>query len=49
MSERMTSELAFNAMPMAVWRCKPDAEVMVHSDQGSPYTRDDWPFSFGNL
>jgi putative transposase len=42
MSERMTSELALNAWLMAVWRRKPGAEVMVHSDQGSQYTSYDW-------
>jgi transposase InsO family protein len=42
MRERMTSELALNALLMAVWRRKPDAEVMVHSDQGSQYTSYDW-------
>lgn len=35
MGERMTRELAINALLMAVWRRKPTAEVMVHSDQGS--------------
>jgi putative transposase len=35
MSERMTSDLALNALLMAVWRRKPKGEVMVHSDQGS--------------
>ena len=27
---------------MAVWRRKPDGEVIVHSDQGSQYGSDDW-------
>ena len=27
---------------MAVWRRNPKAQVMVHSDQGSQYTRYDW-------
>ncbi len=27
---------------MAVWRRKPDGEVIVHSDQGSHYGSDDW-------
>lgn len=26
----------------AVWRRKPDGEVIVHSDQGSQYGSDDW-------
>ncbi len=27
---------------MAVWRLKPDGEVIVHSGQGSQYGSDDW-------
>ena len=27
---------------MAVWRRKPNQEVIVHSDQGSQYGSDDW-------
>ncbi len=27
---------------MAVWRRKPDGEVIVHSGQGSQYGSDDW-------
>ncbi len=27
---------------MAIWRRKPDSEVIVHSDQGSQYGGDDW-------
>ena len=42
MGERMTRELAINALLMAVWRRKPTAEVMVHSDQGSQYSSHDW-------
>lgn len=40
--ERMTRELAINALLMAVWRRKPTAEVMVHSDQRSQYSSHDW-------
>jgi len=35
MCERMTSDLALSALPMAVWRRKPKGEVMVHSHKGS--------------
>ncbi|WP_130834658.1 IS3 family transposase [[Erwinia] mediterraneensis] len=35
-------ELALDALMMAVWRRKPDSEVIVHSDQGSQYGSDDW-------
>ncbi|ARV17034.1 hypothetical protein AEP_00068 [Curvibacter sp. AEP1-3] len=42
MNERMTSDLAHNALLMAVWRRKPKSEVMVHSDQGSQFSSYDW-------
>ena len=42
MNERITSELALNALLMAVWRRKPKAQVMVHSDQGSQFSSYDW-------
>jgi len=42
MNERMTSDLALNALLMAVWRRKPKTEVMVHSDQGSQFSSYDW-------
>jgi putative transposase len=32
---RMTTDLALQALLMAVWRHKPDGKVTVHSDQGS--------------
>ena len=35
---RMTTDLALQALLMAVWRRKPDGNVMVHSDQGSQFT-----------
>ena len=31
-----------DALMMAVWRRKPMREVIVHSDQGSQYSSDDW-------
>ena len=31
-----------NALVMAVWKRKPDTEVIVHSDQGSQYTSYEW-------
>ena len=36
---------------MAVWRLKPDGEVIVHSGQGSQYGSDDWQrfFRVNNL
>ena len=42
MQSRITKELALNALLMAVWRRKPKSKLMVHSDQGSQYTSDDW-------
>jgi putative transposase len=42
MSAQMTSDLVLNALLMAVWRRKPKTEVMVHSDQGSQFSSDDW-------
>jgi putative transposase len=38
----LSHELALDALMMAVWRRKPDSEVIVHSDQGSQYGSDDW-------
>jgi putative transposase len=42
MQPRMTSELALNALLMAMWRRKPEHEVIVHSDQGSQFSSYDW-------
>src|SRR5690554_1628537 len=42
MQQRMTKELALDALLMAVWRRKPKDKVVVHSDQGSQYTSHDW-------
>jgi transposase InsO family protein len=37
MSERMTAELACNALQMALWRRHMPAGVIVHTDRGSQY------------
>lgn len=42
MQSRITKELVLDALLMAVWRRNPKNKVMVHSDQGSQYTSDDW-------
>jgi len=42
MQPRMHVDLVLNALTMAVWRRKPKRQVLVHSDQGSQYTSDDW-------
>ena len=39
---RMTTDLALQALLMAVWRRKPTGRVMVHSDQGSQFTSREW-------
>jgi putative transposase len=42
MGTRIDTELAMNALLMAVWRRKPENTVMVHSDQGSQFSSYDW-------
>lgn len=42
MQSRITKELVLDALLMAVWRRNPSNKVMVHSDQGSQYTSEDW-------
>lgn len=39
MSSRINREPAMNALLMAVWRRQPKDTVMVHSDQGSQFSR----------
>jgi putative transposase len=39
---RMTTDLALQALLMAVWRRKPEEPVTVHSDQGSQFTSREW-------
>lgn len=39
---RMTTDLALQALLMAVWRRKPAGRVMVNSDQGSQFTSREW-------
>jgi putative transposase len=39
---RMTTDLAMQALLAAVWRRKPKATVMIHSDQGSQFTSREW-------
>jgi putative transposase len=38
MQPRMQTDLVLQALLMAVWRRKPEQRVVVHSDQGSQYT-----------
>ncbi|EPT4183311.1 IS3 family transposase [Klebsiella pneumoniae] len=42
MKPTLSRELALDALMMAVWRRKPDGEIIVRSDQGSQYGSDDW-------
>lgn len=42
MKPRMSSDLAIDALLMAVWRRKPKQEIMIHSDQGSQFSSSDW-------
>ena len=42
MKPQMTSDLAIDALLMAVWRRNPKQEVMIHSDQGSQFSSGDW-------
>ena len=42
MQSRMTSDLALQALLSAVWRRKPRHRVLIHSDQGSQFTGNEW-------
>jgi putative transposase len=42
LQSRIKKELVLDALLMAVWRRRPTTQVIVHSDQGSQYTSDDW-------
>lgn len=42
MRPTMTTDLALQALLAAVWRRKPGPGLLIHSDQGSQYTSDDW-------
>lgn len=42
MDSRMSKELVLQALLAAIWRRKPQQCVMVHSDQGSQFTSNEW-------
>jgi putative transposase len=42
MQSRLYDELVINALLMAVWRRRPQQEVIIHSDQGTQYRSTDW-------
>lgn len=39
---RQTSELAVQALLMAIWRRKPGPGLLIHSDQGAQFTSPEW-------
>ena len=42
MQSRQTTDVVLQALLMAVWRRKPKARVLIHSDQGSQFTSMGW-------
>ena len=42
MQSRMQTSLVLDALLMAVWRRKPNNRVIIHSDQGSQFTSQEW-------
>ena len=42
MKPTLAKELVLDALIMALWRRKPQGEVIVHSDQGSQYSSGEW-------
>jgi len=42
MQSRIDRELVLSALLMALWRRKPTQPVLVHSDQGSQFSSEDW-------
>lgn len=42
MNSKMTTDLALNALLMALWRRSPNNTVLIHSDQGSQFTSKEW-------
>ena len=42
MKPTLSRELVIDALLMAVWRRRPNGEVLIHSDQGTQYGSDDW-------
>ena len=42
MKSTLAKEIVLDALLMAVWRRKPEQEVIIHSDQGSEFSRDEW-------
>ena len=42
MSTRLKKELCLDALQMALWRRRPDKDLLHHSDRGSQYTSSDY-------
>ncbi len=42
MQSRIDRELVLSALLMALWRRKPAQPVLIHSDQGSQFSSEDW-------
>jgi len=42
MGERITRDLVIQALTMAIWRRRPQAGLIVHSDRGSQYASNDY-------
>ena len=42
MKPTMATEIVLDSLTMSVWRRKPKQQVIIHSDQGSPFGRDDF-------
>jgi len=42
MKSNPKADLVIDALLMALWRRKPEAKVLIHSDQGIQYTCSDW-------
>jgi putative transposase len=42
MQSRTDKELVIGALLLAIWKRKPNQSVMVHSDQGSHFSSDEW-------
>ncbi|MBE9129636.1 IS3 family transposase [Coleofasciculus sp. LEGE 07081] len=38
----LNREIVLDTLLMALWRRRPEKKVLVHSDQGSQYSSDDW-------
>ncbi len=42
MKATLAKEIVLDALLMAMWRRKPKQDVIIHSDQGSQYSSDEW-------